>query len=212
MSFCTDRTLLAIEPAIFADVPFTAQQRLQVTDGFVSSTTLTSALADFVTAQVDVGSVVLINGVAHEVVQRTDANTLEISLPRTHTTDSAIPGGGGSGLEVTVRTFAPQAEIVHHGLLRLIGIDADDPNPDITVAMVLSGSLLDRVEALGTLELVYAAAASLTGDNSALLMKADEYRRRYRMACNNAVVLLDTDGDGEADRRIPLGNARLERV
>ena len=212
MSFSNDRDLLAVEPAIFEDVPFTAQRRLHVTDAAVSGTTLTSATADFVTAGVDAGSVILISGIAHEVVERTDANTLEVSLPRAKSNDSAIPGGDGTDLEVEVRTFAPQAELVHDGLLRLVGIDPDQPDGEITEASVLSPTLLSRIESLGTLEMVYSAAASLMGDNDTLLMKAGEYRRRHRMACNSAVVLIDTDGDGEADLEVPLGSVRFERM
>lgn len=212
MNFSTDRDLLAIEPAVFEDVPFAAQKRVQVTDAVISGTTLTSATADFALAQVDEGSVVLINGVAHEVLSRTDANTLEVSLPRAHTSDSGIPGGDATDAELIARTFSPQAELVHDGLLRLIGVDPDDPEPELTEDSILSRSLLSRIEALGTLELVYAGAASLIGDNDTLLMKAGEYRRRFRQACTSAVVSLDTDGDGLADQRVALGSVSLTRV
>jgi hypothetical protein len=204
MNFSTDRDLLAIEPAVFEDVPFTAQKRLRVADASVSGTTVTSASADFVAAQVDAGSVVLIAGLAFEVLSRTDANTIEVSLPRTHKTDLGIPGGDGAELELIVRTFAPQAELVHDSLLRLIGIDPEDADAELTESAVLSVALMARIEALGTLELVYAGAASLVGDNDTLLMKAGEYRRRFRQACAGAVVSLDTDGDGLADQRLPL--------
>lgn len=212
MNFSTDRDLLAIEPAVFEDVPFAAQERLRVTDASMTGTTLTSVSADFVSAQVEAGSVVLVNGVAHEVLVRTDANTLTVSLPRTATTDPAIPGGDGTAMDVTLRTFAPQAELVHDGLLRLMGIDPDDPDAELTGAAVLSLSLMARLEALGTLERVYSGAASLVGDNDTLLMKAGEYRRRFRQTCIGATVLLDTDGDGLPDRRLPLGTIHFTRV
>lgn len=212
MNFSTDRDLLAIEPAVFEDVPFAAQKRLRVADASVSGTTLTSAGADFVTAQVDAGSVVLIAGLAFEVLSRTDANTLVISLPRTHITDPGIPGGDGIGLELIARTFAPQAELVHDSLLRLVGIDPEDADAALTESSILSVALMARIEALGTLERVYAGAASLLGDNDTLLMKAGEYRGRFRRACAGAVVSLDTDGDGLADRRLPLGTTRFTRA
>lgn len=212
MNFSSDRDLLAIEPAVFEDVPFTAQKRLHVTDASVSGVTLTSASADFEAAGIDAGSVTMIGGVAHEVLSRTDANTLEVSLPRTRVTDAGIPGGDGTGLEVVVRTFGPQAELVHDGLLRLMSIDPDDPKSELTESSVLSVGLMARIEALGTLELVYAGAASLVGDNDTLLMKAGEYRRRFRQACAGATVSLDIDGDGVADQRLPLGTVRFTRV
>jgi len=98
MNFSTDRDLILLEPNLFRDVPMLSQQRLGITDAIITATTLTSATADFVTAQVDGGSVVLVGEVAHEVVARIDANTLTISLPRTALTDSPIPSGDGSNL------------------------------------------------------------------------------------------------------------------
>jgi len=212
MNFSTDRDLLAIEPGVFEDVPFAAQQRLRITDGAVTGTTLTSAAADFVTAQVDQGSVLLIGGIAYEVMTRIDQSTLTISLPRSSTVDPAIPGGDGIALEVAARTFEPQAELVHDGLLKLIGIEPDNPNGELTESAILTLSRMARVEALGTLERVYSGAASLIGDNEMLLMKAGEYRRRFRQACTTTTVLLDTDGDGLTDRSLQLGTIRFNRV
>ena len=212
MNFSTDRDLLAIEPAVFEDVPFAAQQRVNITDGSVTGTTLTSATADFVAAQADQGSVLLIGGVAYEVLARIDANTLTISLPRSNAVDSAIPGGDGTGLGVTARTFAPQAQLVHDGLLKVIGIEPEDPDGELTESAILTLSRMAQVEALGTLERVYSGAASLIGDNETLLMKAGEYRRRFREACASTTVLLDIDGDGLPERRVRLGTIRLTRV
>ena len=49
-------------------------------------------------------------------------------------------------------------------------------------------------------------------DETALLLKAREYGRRFRAAANQAVVLIDTDGDGHANERRHLGLVRLARV
>src|SRR5690606_15342474 len=108
MTFSTDRDLLLFEPLVFHDVPIAAQQRLRVDDGVLTGTTLTSATADFAAAQVDAGSVVLIAGVAHEVIQRIDPNTLEVSLPRQSLGSPAIAGVDGADLAAIARTFAPQ--------------------------------------------------------------------------------------------------------
>ncbi|MEE9211375.1 MAG: hypothetical protein V3U29_01850 [Phycisphaeraceae bacterium] len=211
MNFSTDRDLLALEPNVFRDVPLLSQQRVSVTDAVVSGTTLTSATADFQAAGVDAGSVVLVSEVAHEVVARTDANTLTISLPRTSLIEASIPSGDGTNLAVVARTFAPQATLVHDVLLRLVGIDPNDPDSEITEDSIVSLGVLSRLEALGTLERVYSAALALAGDNSPLHEKTREYRRRFQAACASASVLIDLNGDGQADARRTLGVIRLRR-
>lgn len=211
MNFSTDRDLLTLEPHVFRDVPFLSQQRVSVTDGVISGTTLTSASADFVASQVEAGSVVLVNDVAHEVISRTDANTLSISLPRASLTDAAIPPGDGSALTVMARTFDVQASLVHDSLLRLIGIEPDDPDNELAEDSVVSLGLMHRLEALGTLEGIYSSAFALVGDNAALREKAREYRRRFQAACATATILIDIDGDGFADSRRTLGVIRLHR-
>lgn len=213
MNFSTDRDLLALEPTLFHDVPWVGQERIQLDDGYVDDTTLTSATANFTSAQVEAGSVVIIDRVAHEVVSRDDATTLTVSLLRTRLADAAIPGPAGGPMVVTVRTFAPQAELVHDGLLRLLGITPGDTDPDaLNEDAVVSLSVMARLEALGTLERVYSGAAALTGDNQMLVYKAGEYRRRFRHATAQASVLIDTNGDGHADERRRLGVIRLQRT
>lgn len=212
MNFSTDRDLLAYEPQVFNDVPFAAQQRASVTDGSLSGTTLTSTAADFEAAQVATGDVVLIAGVAHEVLSRTDANTLEVSLPRTNLTDAAIPSSDGTDLAVQLRTFAQQATVVHDELLRLLRIDPDDPEAALTEESIVSLSLMSRLEALGTLARLYAGGVAVVGDNAGLQHKEAAYRARFREACARAVVRIDADGDGFADEERRLGVVRLERV
>lgn len=229
MNFSTDRDLLALEPTVFHDVPWVGQQRVHLDDGYVEGTLLTSASADFVAGQVETGGVVLIDRVAHEITGREDAGTLTVSLLRSRLADAAIPGAAGGPMTISVRTFAPQAELVHDGLLRLLGID---PHPDanvnsagvagvagvagesdvLTEDAVVSLSVMARLEALGTLERVYSGAAALTGDNQMLIYKAGEYRRRFRHATAQSSVLLDTNGDGHADERRRLGIVRLQRA
>ncbi len=212
MNFSSDRDLLIEEPMLFADLPFASQQRVSVVDGILSGTTLTSATADFEAAAVGAGDVVLIGGVAHEVLSRSDAHTLQVSLLRTRSTDAAIASSDGQNLAVQVRTFGPQAVIVHDELLRLLGIDADDPEEELNEDSIVSLSLMARLETLGTLALVYAGGAAVVGDNENLRSKQEEYQRRFRQQIARAVVLIDADGDGFADQQRRLGVVRLERV
>ena len=212
MNFSTDRDLLLYEPTLFTDVPWVSQQRLSATDGIVSGTTLTSIEADFELAQVEAGSVVLIDKTPAEVVARIDSTTLSVSLLRARTSDPAIPPGDGTSQAIVVRTFAPQAELVSSSLLRLLGLDADNLAQPLDADAVVSLSLMARLEALGTLERVFSSAAALTGDNDGLLFKAAEYRRRLREASARCPVQIDTNGDGLPDEKRYLGLSRLTRV
>ncbi len=212
MNFAADRDLLALEPGVFHDAPFAAQQRLHVTDATVAGVTLTSTAADFVGAQVDAGSVILVAGTPHEVVGRADANTLTVSLPRASTDQTPIPGRQGANLETYARTFEPQTTLVHESLLRLLGVDRDDPDHPLDETAILSHAAMVRLEALGTLERVYASAIALTGDHGTLLLKANSYRARFDDARQRANVLIDLDGDGRADERRTLNTVRLQRV
>lgn len=212
MNFSTDRDLLIYEPTLFTDVPWVSQQRLSVSDGALTGATLTSALADFVQAQVDTGSVLLVGTTPVEVIERVDAMTLTVSLPRARTSDAAIPPGDGTSLSVVVRTFAPQAELVSASLLRMLGLDRDDPDQSLDSDAVVSLSLMARLESLATLERVFSSAAALTGDNDGLLFKAAEYRRRLAEAASRAPVQVDTNGDGLPDEKRYIGLSRLTRV
>jgi hypothetical protein len=212
MNFASDRDLLAYEPTVFSDVPFVAQQRLSVADAEVTGTILFSLSADFVAAQAEAGSVVLIDGRPFEVLARVDEATLTVSLPRANTTDPAIPGGDGTSLPLTVRTFAPQAALVRDALLRMLGIDEADATNGLDEEAVVSLGAMARLEALGTLERVYSSAAALTGNNDLHLLKAGEYRRRFLAAAARSPIRVDTNGDGLPDEQRYLGLMRLTRA
>jgi len=212
MNFSTDRDLLVYEPTLFTDAPFVAQQRVNVSDGALTGTQLSSVDADFAAAQVEAGHVVMIGKTPYEVIDRIDASTLTVSLLRTRLNDDPIPGADGTNLSVKVRTFAPQAAIMHDTLLRLLGIDPDAPDATLTEDSVVSLSVMARLEALGTLERIYSSAAAISGDNEPLRTRAHEYGRRFHIAAAQSTVLIDVDNDGHADERRHLGLVRLTRV
>ncbi len=216
MNFSTDRDLLALAPEVFTDAPLVGQTRIDVADGILAGTALTSAAADFAAAGVEAGGVVLIAQTPFEVVERVDANTLTVSLPRARTTDAALtaPHLDGSALAVRVRTFAPQAALIHDALLRMLGL-SPDPDAELGEDAVVSLSAMARLEALGTLDLVYAGAAALTGDathDANLARKAAHHRARFVAARRAARITIDTNADGLGDEVRRPGLLCLHRV
>jgi len=209
MNFSSDRDLLIYEPTLFNDVPFVSQQRLSVNDAELSGTTLSSITADFISAQVETGSVVLVDRRPFEVGQVVDDTTLQVSLLRARTSDPLIPGDDGTGLSLIVRTFSPQVSLVHDALLRMLGIDTPDSGLDEEA--VVSLEAMARLESLGTLERIYSSAASLTGNNEGLLYKAGGYRRLFLDAAARHPIQIDVNGDGLPDEKRYLGLGRLVR-
>ncbi|QDU72806.1 hypothetical protein [Mucisphaera calidilacus] len=209
MNFSEDRDLLAYEPEVFSEVPFAAQERVSIADGVVTGSVLSSVSADFVAAGVSAGCVVLLDRVAHEVVEVLDGQSLRVSRLRVRASDALVSAAEGEGVAVRVRTFAAQASLVHDLLLRLLGLEGED---GLGEGSVVSLGAVCRLECLGALELIYSAAASVGGANESVLAKSALYRGRFRRACRETTVGVDVDGDGLADERRGLGLVSLVRA
>lgn len=209
--FSTDRDLLAYEPSVFVDAAAVALERCRATDGIISGTTLSSATSDFAAQGVEPSSVIVVAETPIEVISRTDAHTLVVSKRRPSRADTPTPPTAGMGLEIVVRSFAPQATLVHDALLTMLGIDPDEPDGTFNENMIVSLSVMARLESLGTLERIYTGAVALAGDDGELWKKATEYHRRFGAACRAARIRLDTDGDGRADFTLELGLLRFYR-
>ena len=210
MNFSLDRDLLVYEPELFRDVPFLSQERMRLTDAVISGTTLTSIEADFESAGVSVGDVLLVGDQVVEVLARVDATTLTVSLLRGRLSDAAIPPGDAGAQALYWRTFSPQTALVHESLLGLLVTEADeDP---VSEDSVLSVSVMTRLETLGTLERVFASAAAVSGENAGLVSKADHYRRAFRSALRQARVLIEVGGVGGAQRERAFARVGLYRA
>lgn len=215
MNFSSDRDLLAVEPNVFRDVLMSSQQRVRVSDGAINGTVLSSDTADFAAAGVEGGWVVLINGVACEVIGRIDSHSLQVSLLRGRGELAAIPPGdlsSGGELEVVVRTFGQQASLVHDLLLRLAGVEGDEQAGGLTEQAIVSQEVMKQLEVLGTLELVYWGAAAFVGENSGVRQKAELYRRRFNEALRGAAAEQAAQKAATSgDRRDLLRYLRLRR-
>ncbi|MBL8760367.1 MAG: hypothetical protein JNL50_03610 [Phycisphaerae bacterium] len=198
--FATDRDLLAIEPNVFNEVSWVGQRLVKgtgdVDDGVL---TLTTFDRDFVVAGVDAGHVVLVSNVAYEVLERVSATEVAVSRLRASVDGAAIWPADVVGAGVEVRTFGPQVGVTHDLVLRLLGIEGSATPEGLGESAVVNGAALARVEALGALHLVYAAAGSLSGPGTALWERGEMYRRRFAAERQTAAARVDTDGDGVAD-------------
>ncbi|MDP1663408.1 MAG: hypothetical protein Q8L55_15970 [Phycisphaerales bacterium] len=204
--FATDIDLLVIEPSLFAEVGWSGQRTVAAA-GTLSGTTLTLASADLVAAGVEAGCVVLMNGVPLEVVSRTSATVLSVSLVRWGRTGPAIPPVGLTSGACEVYTFRPQTALAHRVVLRLLGLSEATPVPTVSgsdgtalgeSAMVNSADAA-MFEALVALHTIYASAGALAPAGSGLATKAEQYRRRAGAERARLSALIDTNGDGLAD-------------
>lgn len=186
-NFSNDSDLLAHEPTVFHELPFTGQTRLRITDAAVSDQTVTSVTGGF--SGLSPGEVAIIGDGAFVITGIVNDNTLTLAVP---------PIGVGSST-LTVRTLAPQATLVHDELLRALGIDVDNPDGETNESMIVSVSLMNQFEVLGTLSRAYAGAASIGGDSRRIVEKADRYRRRFQSGLLGAAILLDVNADGRPD-------------
>jgi len=198
--FASDRDLLALEPNLFRDVGWVGQ-RLVRASGALAGTTLTLSGADVAldAAGVGAGHVVLVNGAGYEVIAVLSATQATVSRLRADAAGEVIPPSPVTGAEVILHTFAPQLGIVHAQLLRMVGIEPGPSTGDVSEENIVNAGALTRIEALGALFLIYAAASGPTGPDSAQGQRAEFYRRRFAEERERAAVRLDLDGDGVAD-------------
>src|SRR5262245_5862594 len=199
--FATDSDLLAHEPNLFRDVLWVSQ-RLVDGQGAITGSVLTMSSADTAldAAAITAGHVVFINGAAYEVVERLSSTQLRLSRPRTNPEASPIPVANQATAAARIATFAPQLAIVHAQLLRMLGIEPSATDPlRPTESDILNPAALRRVECLGALHLIYAAAGSLTAQDSPTNERAEWYRQRFAQERTRVTAQIDLDADGKAD-------------
>ncbi|MEK6701973.1 MAG: hypothetical protein AABZ53_06905 [Planctomycetota bacterium] len=213
-TFAADRDLLVYEPNIFRDVGWVGQRLVKGT-GTISGTTLTLSAQDvpFDAAGVTTGSVVTVAGTAYEVMSRLSATSLQISRLREDSpsgmSTAVITPSPATAQECIVMTFVPQLSSAHRQILRLAGLDPDEPTPSgaPTQASIANSASLRRLECLGALALIWWAAAGLMGDGSAAAERGEWYRRRFETERARVNIKLDTNADGlpDATRRLSAG-------
>jgi len=197
--FARDRDLLALEPNLFETTAWVGQRLLEGT-GDVSGTTLTlTSPGSFESSGVGAGSVVVFNGVAHEVVERLGSSSVMVSRMRGSETDAPVAPPSAVDGSVQVPSFGPQLGLVHAQVLRMLGIEPGDNEARPSEADVTNPEALRLVEALGALHLIYAAASALSPAGSGLSERASLYRELFAQERMRAAARVDLDGDGRAD-------------
>jgi hypothetical protein len=199
MALITDRDLLLIEPGVFTAAAVAATNLLTVTDGDVSGTTLTSASSDFATLEIDEGNVALVDDEALEIVQRVSATELDVSRPRRTETDEKIAPESGTGRTLRINSFARLIDQTQGDLLQALGMHADDPRQPLDAGDIVNPQPLANMLALRVIARAFGLAAALDGDNASLAARAALFAERADEAAASTAVLLDLDGDGEAD-------------
>lgn len=210
--FASDRDLLVLEPGVFREVLWLGQ-RLVRGVGSVNATTLTMTSQDtgFDEAGVGEGHVVVIEGVALEVLSRTSADEMEVSRLRAGDSGAALGVGTIAGGVVEVSTFAPQLALIHAQVVRMLGLAPSGSGGGApTEADVVNPEDLRLVEALGALHLVYAAASAAGAEGMA--SKAAMYRERFSAERQRVVARVDLDGDGAPDATRRMNVVALSRL
>lgn len=208
--FAQDRDLLILEPALLRDAAWAGQRPLSV-NATLAGATLTLASGSFTDAGVQPGSIALFDGLAIEFVEINAPTQATVSLLRARADAPPVPPPGASNRPLRVYTFAPQRELVHRALLVMAGIDPDAQGP-LTEASITNPSDLVRLEALGTLELIYAAADPVTAGPVPHAQRAEMYRQRFQAERDRVSVFLDIDADGIAEARRSLSRFTLTRA
>lgn len=215
--FITDRDLLAYEPSLFRDALWVGQ-RLLVDAGTIAGNILTVTAPTLTGAGIAAGHVAIIDGRPLEVIERLTSTTLRLSPVRARTTDAviAIPDQGVNLVEVW--TLAPQIQLAHAQILRLLGLSearaaalAAGQTP-IDESRITNPEDLQRLEALMTLHSVYASLASMRGPDDPFILRAELYRRRVSEERQRTVAFIDTDFDGIPDVARRLNTFTLHRA
>jgi hypothetical protein len=184
-------------------------QRLVSGTGTISGTTLTLTAQDvnFQNAGVEAGHVALVDGAPYEVLARLSATTATISRLRDDPAGAALTPSPVTGKPVLVYTFRPQAAMVHAQVLRMLGIEpgAAPAQGQPGESSITNPAALRQLEVLGTLHLIYTAAAAPDATwNEHAFNRVQVYRERYAAERQRAAARIDLDGDGlpDATRRL----------
>ena len=214
--FATDRDLLVLEPRLLREVAWVGQRVYAIASVAVDAggTGVTDGAGPFESFGTGVGSVLLLDDLAVEVIDVPGPTQATISLIRAARDGAPIPASSlGATAKMDVYTFGPQIGMVHRQVLRGLGLEpgATEAGGAPAEDRVMNVEAMADLEALGALHLIYAAATPLASEANAIAAKAAAYLERFRAARLGIVAEIDVDGDGVADATRSIGAFQLVR-
>jgi len=210
--FAKDVDLIRLEPGLFQDVAWLAQRQLVLPSvQVVSASMLRVEYFNFNAWGIEPGGVLLIDGRPVEVIDIPLQDLIFFSMVRASDDDETLPVHGlPTDVALEAQTFSPQIRAEHDRLMRALGLATIDPDaPDET--SVTNPRAVARVEALGALAQIYAAAAPLPGADSVLGAKAERYAAQFERERRSLAVEIDLDGDGAPDATRRINLLRMQR-
>jgi hypothetical protein len=206
MEFASDRDLAILEPSVYRDV---AWQALTLCTGIaqVGDTILeaTTADADFTSLPLGAGNVVLIGGFVCEVLSLLDVHVIVVSKLRASSDTPAIPIAALSNSPFVIRSFRPQIAWAHAALMAMAGLKPGEEQK------VMNPADACRLEALLALSIVYTGAGALETTAGMYTSRGAMYRRRFMEERGRTMLLIDHDGDGQADEQRLLHAGKMSR-
>ena len=205
--------LMPLSQQLFREVAFLAQTLFRATLKVQSGQLVIIGGGTF-PASIQPGHVAMLGERPLEIVSITSSTSLTVSLTRAHAAGQVLVPADTADLPGSIATFDPQIGIIHQQILRMLGLeaarqtlDADGPGE----SAVLNPADLSLVETLGSLHLIYSAAAAALTVDSPLATRAAHFRERFAQERWRARAIIDLDADGRADTVRTLNVIRLTR-
>jgi hypothetical protein len=204
VTFSKDADILKYEPILFGELHLPWQVLAAGTGATLSGTTFTASSADFVTAQVQAGSVVYLQSTdgsldgAYEIVSVDSSTQLSISVVRADSTETAVPPPAATNISYRISTFGPQTAEVGFQLTEYFGISPGNPASDINADDILDTSVLRLASVFAVISSVYAMLAGKTGDQN-YWSKSLYYQKLFAKSRGRCRLSIDTGTDGIAD-------------